>query len=203
MHTLPRRMATLTLLAGLTLAGCGGGDSDGSSDGGTASKDSSSAAPTPSADPAEGAKVSGKGYSFHAPEDWKKPSQKIPGTEQTDTFVADLTDRDGFADNINVIRLDPAPIKETGALEKALVKELEGAGAKKVTVRDRLDVDGDTAVHIASEFTQSGATYLTEQYDAIHDGVSYVVTFSFSTDVPQDDRDETAESVLATWKWAA
>jgi hypothetical protein len=202
MRSLPRHAATLTLLAGLALAGCGGGDSDGAADG-DSKKDTSSAAPASTEDPATGGKVTGKGYSFNAPEDWKKPTQDIPGTEQTDTFVADLTDDDGFADNINVIRLDPAPIKEAGALEKALVKELEGAGAKKVTVRDRIQMDGDTAVHIASEFTQSGATYLTEQYDAIHDGVSYVVTFSFSTDVPQADRAKTAGSVLATWKWGA
>lgn len=202
MRSLPRHAATLTLLAGLALAGCGGGDSDDASDD-TSKKDSSTSAPAPTEDPATGGKVSGKGYSFNAPEDWRKPSQDIPGTEQTDTFVADLTDDDGFADNINVVRLDPAPIKDAGPLEKALVKELEGAGAKKVTVRDRIEMDGDTAVHIASEFTQQGATYLTEQYDAIHDGVSYVVTFSFSTDVPQDDRDETAGSVLATWKWAS
>ena len=201
MRSLPRHAATLTLLAGLVLAGCGGGDSDDSS--GDGGKDAASAAPANGAEPADGDTIKGKGYAFNAPQGWEVPKQEIPGTEQTDTFVADLTDADGFADNINVIRLDPAPIKDLDPLETALIKELEGAGAKDVTAGERLDVDGDPAVHISSKLTQQGASYLTEQYNPIHDGVSYVVTFSFSTDVSQSDRDETAASVLASWKWAA
>ncbi|MCW2768849.1 MAG: hypothetical protein JWR27_282 [Aeromicrobium sp.] len=203
MRSLPRHAAALTLLAGLALAGCGGNDSDGSSGDSGSGKDSTSAAPANDAEPSDGDTVKGKGYAFNAPKGWEVPKQDIPGTEQTDTFVADLTDADGFADNINVIRLDPAPIKDLDPLEKALIKELVGAGAKNVKAGDRLDVDGDAAVHISSKLTQQGASYLTEQYNPIHDGVSYVVTFSFSTDVSQSDRDKTAESVLASWNWAA
>ncbi|NRQ48751.1 hypothetical protein [Aeromicrobium stalagmiti] len=201
MRTLSRRAAALTILVTLTLSGCGGSDSGGSSDGG--SDDATSSAPQSDVDPATGDEISGDGYAFNAPDGWEKPSKTIPGTEQSDVFVANLSDSDGFADNVNVVRLDPAPLEDLDPLETALVKELEGVGAEDVTIRDRSEIDGDEAVHIASSLTQQGASYLTEQYNAIHDGVSYVVTFSYSPDVSEADRDETAASVLATWKWAS
>ena len=208
MRTLTRRVAALAIVSTLTLAGCGGGD--GESDDAAESDTTTSAPETTDApdddtdiDAADGTSVKGDGYSYSVPEGWEVPTQDIPGTEQTDSFAADLTDDDGFTDNINVIRLDPAPVKDLDDLEDALVKELEGAGSKDVTARDRLDVDGDEAVHIASALSQQGSTYLAEQYNPIHDGVSYVVTFSFSDTVSEADRDALAESVLATWKWAS
>lgn len=100
-----------------------------------------------------------------------------------------------------MIRIDPAPVDDLDQLEDALKAELEGAGAKDVTVRDRIEVDGEEAVRVASSQDQQGATYLTEQVNAIHDGVSYVITFSFSDSVSEGDRDDVAESILDTWKW--
>ncbi|KRC65090.1 hypothetical protein ASE12_10135 [Aeromicrobium sp. Root236] len=190
------RVATVGLV--LVLAGCGGSGSDGGdgkkgSDAGAASKSTVS--------PATGQKISGKGYSFTAPEGWKKPSSDVPGTEQADTFVADLGDDDGFADNMNVVRLDPAPIKDLDTLEPALTKELESVGAQDISLRDRAEVADETAAHVVSTFTQQGKSYRAEQYNAIHDGVSYVITFSFSPSVAEGDRDKTAASVLATWTW--
>ncbi len=202
MRTLTRRVAALAIVSTLSLAGCGGG---GGEDQGS-DADSTSATKKAAAgdvDAADGDTIKGDGYSFTVPTNWEVPTQDIPGTEQTDTFAADLTDTDGFADNVNVIRLDPAPIDDLDDLEDGLVKELEGAGSSDVTVRDRIDVDGDEAVHIASGQNQQGATYLTEQYNAIHDDVSYVITFSFSDSVSQADRDAVAGSVLTTWQWAA
>ncbi|MFI5430057.1 hypothetical protein ACHMWU_28865 [Aeromicrobium sp. UC242_57] len=113
MRIFASRMAAVTVLAALTLAGCGGSDSDSDS---SKAKDSSSAskttaAPTPEVDPATGKTITGKGYTYSAPDGWDVPTQKIPGTEMTDSFVADLKDTDGFADNINVIKQDTTPPK--------------------------------------------------------------------------------------------
>ncbi len=202
MRTLTRRMAALSIVAALSLAGCS--SSDGSDGGDTPNADETAATtPAPEVDAAGGDTIEGTGYTYVVPEGWAVPSQTVPGTEQTDTFAADLTDSDGFSDNVNVIRLDPAPIEDIDKLEGALVDELEGAGSKDVTTRGRADVDGEEAIHIASGQEQRGATYLTEQYNAIHDGVSYVITFSFSDSVSEADRDSLAQSVLTTWKWSS
>jgi hypothetical protein len=205
MRIFTRRVAALAIVSTLTLAGCGGGSD---SDGDTTSSDATTATPdapeTEDADDVEapdGDTIQGTGYSYAVPEGWAVPEQDVPGTEQTDSFAADLKDSDGFADNINVIRLDPAPLDDLDALEKGLEAELEGAGSKDVKVGDRTEVDGDEAVTISSIQEQNGKQYLTDQVNAIHDGVSYVITFSFSDTVSEEDRDEIAASVLSSWKW--
>jgi hypothetical protein len=199
MRILTSRIAALTIVSTLALAGCGGSDDEPKTD----TKTSSSADKSDDTEAAAGEKIDGTGYSYSVPDGWKVPDQKIPGTEQTDTFAADLTDQDGFADNVNVIRLDPAPIKELDPLEDALVNELKTAGSQDVTLQDREEIAGDEAVHISSKQNQQGKTYLTEQYNAIHDGVSYVVTFSFSDTVSDDDREDVSESILNSWEWAS
>ena len=203
MRTLTRRVAALAIVSTLSLAGCGGSSSDGDAPDSDSSASATDAPAGTDADAADGDTIEGTDYTYVVPEGWQVPSQDIAGTEQTDTFAADLQDSDGFTDNVNVIRLDPAPIEDLDDLEKGLVSELEGAGATNVRVRDRVDIDGDEAVHIASDQNQQGAVYLTEQYNAIHDGVSYVVTFSYSDSVSEADRDRVAASVLSTWTWAS
>lgn len=199
--SLLRPAAVISALV-LTVAGCGG-SSDSSSDGDSPSKDSKTSAAAPSADAATGATITGKGYTYNAPEGWEKPKQDIPGTEAADTFAADLGDDDGFADNVNVLIQDPTPGKLDDGIEKTLVSQLEQApNVKDVEARERTTVAGDTSVHIAS--TQDNAVKnLSEQYYVVHDGVLYVITTSFSTTVSQADRDEISESIIASWKWAA
>ncbi|MCL3816886.1 hypothetical protein [Aeromicrobium wangtongii] len=199
MRTLTHRAAALALISTLALAGCGGSDDDTLESG---PKNSSGSSKSDSADAASGSKISGNGYSYSVPEGWATPEQKVPGTEQTDSFAANLTDTDGFADNVNVLRLDPAPITDLDPLEQALFNELTVAGSQDVTIQDRTEIAGDEAIHISAKHIQQAGTYLTEQYNAIHDGVSYVVTFSFSDTVPQDERDKIAGSVLTTWTWS-
>jgi hypothetical protein len=193
------RPLVLAIASAVLLAGCGG-SGDGS-EGATTTKSDTSTSESTTGD-AKG-DVSGTGYAYDVPEGWEVPKQEIPGTEQTNSFAADLTDADGFADNVNVIRLDPAPISDLDQLEKALVAELQGAGSQEPTIRDRFEIAGDEAVHIASFREQDGGKYLAEQYNAIHHGVSYVVTFSFSDTVDEAERDKIAESVLSTWTWTS
>src|SRR5689334_13157272 len=63
----------------VVLAGCGGSGSD-SGDDTAGSSDSSTTGSKNTASPATGKQVNGKGYSFSAPEGWKKPTSDIPGT---------------------------------------------------------------------------------------------------------------------------
>ena len=210
MRILTRRLAALAIVSTLTLAGCGSSDSDGDD---SPSKDTTSSSPSadapdedadaPDVEAPDGDTITGTGYTFAVPEDWAVPEQDIPGTEATDAFAANLKDADGFADNVNVIRLDPAPVEDLDRLEDGLGAELERAGSKDIKVGDRADVDGDEAVSISSVQSQNGTNYLTDQFNAIHDGVSYVITFSFSETVSAEDRQELAASVLSSWKWTA
>lgn len=201
MRTLPRRLAVLALVSTTVLAGCGG--SSGSDDA-KPSSDPTSASAAPGSDvaAAAGDQLTGNGYSYRVPDGWGKPKAPVPGTESTDTFAADLTDDDGFSDNVNVIRQEPAPPTTPDELEKVLPGQLESETITSVEVRSQIGVDGETAAHFALAQTLKGRKNVAEQYYVTHDGAIYVVTFSFSPDVPTGEREKTSESILASWKWA-
>ena len=178
-------VAALALAVSLALAGC--------------SSPASSDAPEPSAAPATGNTITGTGYTFVVPEGWDVPTDvTLPGA---DVLAADLTDTDGFADNVNVV-LSPAGEVTPEQVESLGVDELEGAGATDVAVGDRLTVAGSESAHLGAGLSSNGSDYLIEQYYVTHDGQTYVVTFSFSPTVSESDRDEVSESVLATWDWS-
>jgi hypothetical protein len=197
MTSLKRSVAALALLT-LPLAACGGGDDDSKKGGDTKSSGGSSSS-APGVEPATGTTLKTDDFSYKAPEGWEDAKALMPTAESA---AANKKDTDGFADNLNVLRLDPAPIKDPADLEKASVDELEGAKVADVTVHDRQEVDGSTGIHVSGGMDLNGNKYLVEQFNIVHDDVAYVVTFSFSPDVPKDERDELSQSVLATWKWA-
>lgn len=202
MRILSSRIAAVTLLTSLTLAGCGGSsDSETSKPKDSASTPSATATTEDAGTPAvaDGKTIQGDGYSYVVPTGWDVPKTTIPGTEATDTFVADLTDKDGFADNINVIKQNTAPPKPVVELKDELGKQLTQAGGKNVKVKETGKIDGEGYVHISS--TQP--TNLTEQYFVVHDGETYFITFSHSPNVSESDRTKVAASVLGTWKWAS
>lgn len=182
------RLAAVTLITSLALAGCGGSDSGSTSD-----------SDKPKASAPAGKTIEGDGYSYVVPKGWDVPATKIPGTEATDTFVADLKDTDGFADNINVIKQDTAPPKPIAEIKEDLGDQLKQAGGKNVEVKEVGSIDGEDSVHVSS--TQ--VSNLTEQYFVVHDGATYFITFSHSEDVSEADRSKLAASVLSTWKWTA
>lgn len=149
---------------------------------------------------AAGVQVTGDGYSYAVPEGWD-----IPDTDAAsigaDTLAADLTDTDGFSDNVNVV-LSPAGAVTPEQVEDAGVSELTGAGATDVEVQDRVRVAGTESAHLSGSLTAQGASYSIEQYYLTQDDQTYVVTFSFSPTVDDDAREDVAESVLASWAWA-
>ena len=155
--------------------------------------------PTSDAAPATGELITGDGYSYNVPDGWGLPQQD--GASGSDTIALDLTDDDGFSDNVNVL-LSPAGELTSDQVEQAGPPELENSGASDVEVRPRVGVAGEESAHLTGLFTSNGVSYLIDQYYPTHDGQTYVVTFSFSETVSQADREDLAESVLARWTWA-
>ena len=195
MSSRSRALAAASLLTVLTLSGCGGSDADPATD----DKATSAA---PDVDAADGKRITADDYSFNAPEGWDEP-KTTPSGFDFDAAVLDPDDKDGFADNINVIRVDPAPTDDLKAFEDGSVKELEDANYTDVTLQPRQKVDGTTAIHLTSAGKQNGIDYALNQFGILHEKVIYIVTFSYSADVDADDREDLAQSVLASWKWAA
>ncbi|QHC58904.1 hypothetical protein [Rathayibacter sp. VKM Ac-2760] len=149
---------------------------------------------------ATGEKITGTGYAYSVPEGWGAPDTD-PASMGADTLAADLADTDGFADNVNVV-LSPAGEVTADQVESAGVTELETAGATDVETNDRVVVAGSESAHLSATLAASGTSYNVEQYYVTDDGQTYVVTFSFSPTVDDDDREAVAESVLASWSWA-
>jgi len=203
MLSLPRSAAVLAVLA-LALAGCGGGDDDKPTDETTSSSASDD---TVDVEAASGDTIETDDFSYTLPDGWKDASESSAAANMPASAVSlagDATDTsDGFTDNVNVLRLDPAPVTDPDDLEDAALKELQGVGGSDLKVADRVDVDGSTAIHLSGSMQTQGINDVIEQFHIIHEGASYVVTFSFSPDVAQDDRDEVSQSVLASWSWAA
>lgn len=196
MTSLARPVAVLAVIA-LTLTGCGGGEGDGDGGAGSDKKPSSSA---DGVEPADGETLKTKDFSYVVPKGWTENNKAVPNAE---SVAADTEDKDGFSDNVNVIRLDPAPVEDLDELEDAAVQELKSSSAANVKLLERQAVDGSQGVHLSSGFSVNDKKYLIEQFNIPHEGVAYVVTFSFSPDVPAAEQRKLSQSVLATWKWAS
>ncbi|WP_405371603.1 MULTISPECIES: hypothetical protein [unclassified Microbacterium] len=190
----------LALATSLAFAGCASGGTEPNTSNESAAPAESSAPAAPAVEPAAGETVSGEGYSFKVPEGWGFP-EDVPAGYDPSMFSADLTDADGFADNVNIIT-SPAGEITPEQVETAGVAELEGAGATNVTALDRVTIGGKESAHLTAGFSAEGVDYTVDQYYLTADGQTHIVTFSFSPGVGQAERDELAESVLATWTWS-
>ena len=149
--------------------------------------------------PATGSVVMGSGYSFAVPEGWTVPEE--PPLPELDSMALNPGDTDGFSDNVNVV-LSPMKWITPGHIESMVVGELERSGARDVRTRTRLMIAGAASAHLSAVLSSEGVDYVVEQYFVCTDEQTFVVTFSFSTTVPELDRDILSESVLASWLWA-
>ncbi|MRK00223.1 hypothetical protein GEV27_01690 [Aeromicrobium sp. S22] len=203
MRTFSRRAAALTLMATLTLSACGSSDSSDNSSSSSSSSSKSEKATGFDAPPADGPTIKGTDYTYSVPDSWETPKNKPAGFD-FDSLAVDSDDKDGFADNINVLRQSPAPTGVTiEELSKNLGDELTKQGARDVKTNESVTVAGESAAHISMSQELNGNKNLTEQYYMLRKGALYVVTFSHSTDVSKADRDKIAGSVLSTWTWSA
>lgn len=208
---MPRPLAVVpaaALVLGLTGCALPGLPSSGSS---SSAAPSSAAAPASSAPAssapvsaapaaADGTSVIGDGYLFTVPDGWGKPTG-VATPSGADAFAADLSDKDGFADNVNVVVLksveaSPAQAESEGA------QGLKSIGATEVTVQDRTTVDGEGTAHLSALKASKGVKYRIDQFYVSHSGATYIVTISVSSSVSKSDRDELVSSVLSGWSWS-
>lgn len=190
-HVIALPLAALALLA----AGCGDDASDKKAD------DKNSADPESSQKeaPATGAEISGTGYTYNVPEGWAKPSQPTPGFDP-DSLASDTTDDDGFMDNVNVI-LSPAGEITPEQVETAGVAELEQAGATDVSAEDRTTIAGNESAHLKAGMSVGTNAYTIDQFYVSDDDQTFIITFSFSPDVSDEDRAAVTGPTLASWTW--
>ena len=193
MKSLVRPVAVLALAVSMSTA-CGGSGSDDSA----ADPSPHSTASGLNAKPADGDTISTDDFTYTVPTDWKESPNST-----AITLAVDSKDPDGFADNINVIKDDTIVGVKGAKLEDAVEKVLENVNATGIAVKDRVQVDGEDAVHVGAVFDLNGTRYRTEQYAFAHGEIGYVVTLSFSPDVPTAERDKLSESILTTWKWTS
>lgn len=194
MRSLARSAAVATVLVA-TLAAC-----DGSGTGEDRSTDPTvETSTTPlSAEPADGNVISNDAFTFTMPEGWAESEQT-----RAISLAIDLEDHDAFPDNINVVIDNTVAGVEGAEREQAAEQILADASATDITTNEPVQIDGEEAVHTSASFELSDPEHRVEQYVVVHDETGYIVTVSFSPDVPTAARDELSESILTTWKWDA
>lgn len=199
-------IAATIALSALILTACGGEDDSTSETSATqesseSEPDTEDAEDAESAEPEAGARQEYGEFSYALPEGWKDATRMVE--DPIVSAALDSKDSDGFADNVNVVHLSPAPEPDLDSLEKLAAAELEAAGATKIVTLERYDVDGAAGIRQTAVLTQQGQTYRVEQYNAIRDGDSYVLTFSHNVDTPNEERREDIDPILASFAWAS
>lgn len=160
-------------------------------------------AAAPSAKPATGGFVPGRGFTLNVPAGWEQRDESQVTAASLLAIAIDPTDADGFADNM-IVAEDPSILK-TGsfddvstAAEQALRKKTD-----RVEVLDPIKLADEPAVVITASLTQGAVKYATVQYVTAHADIGYVVTFSFSAGRPMAEQIEIASSVAASWQWTS
>ena len=190
------RLVAAVLTASLALTACGGSDD-------TKSSDEKKSDPGATVAASTGEVQSTSDFSFNAPDGWKANDGSAAPSINFEVLAIDPDDKDGFSDNVNVVS-EPA-IANYDDLDdraKAAEKGLASLKTEGLKVQDPVTIDGEDAAVISAEATAGAGTYDIIQYYVAHgDDDGYVITFSFSTDRPDAEQNEIAQSVAASWKW--
>lgn len=195
MKLLPRSPAAVAAVLVATLAACTGTGPGTGTDRSPAPTIETSTTPL-SAEPAEGSMLSNDDFSFAMPEGWAESEQT-----RAIALAIDLEDHDAFPDSINVVTDDSVVGIEGAELEEAAEQILADVSATHITTKEPVQIDGEQAVHTSAYVELSNPKHRVEQYVVVHDETGYIVTVSFSPDVPAAERDALSESILTTWRW--
>ena len=202
MEKLAQVASTLTLAA-VVLAGCGGDDKN---DGDAKSADpsptqSDAALATDWGKPATGPAITGDGYTYSVPKDWADITKRARSLQASvDSAASEKAATDGFADNINTgYQTSDADLDE---LEAALPAQLSGL-VDNLETWPRVTVDGVESLRHRGPAVSAGTKYFLEQFAVPRDGRIAIITFSFSRDLPEKQRDAVVSSVMASWKWTS
>jgi hypothetical protein len=185
-----RGLAVATAL--FALAACGNGDDE--------SDEPTRAAPieVDAAEPADGATLSTEHFLYAVPAGWQDARKQFPTVESA---AFEVGDKDGFADNLSVLRIEPAPITDLGELESTTRAQLVEAKTTDIELHTRTKIDGTETVHLSGVVEQPGRTYTVDQFNAVRDDASYILTFSYDTKTPADVRLGEVAAMLASWHW--
>jgi hypothetical protein len=211
------RVTTTLMLAAAVLAGCGGDDKDSNDakagDPATTQSESTQSESTLSestqsdsiedtdwGESATGPEITGDGYTYRVPQGWgdvTKAARKLQSF--VDSAASEKAATDGFADNINVgYQSTSATLDE---LEESLPTQL-GALVKDLETLPRVTIDGVEALHHRGPAVSGGTKYFLDQFAALQDDRIAIITFSFSRDLPADEREALVSSMMASWKWS-
>lgn len=195
--------AAVALAAGLVLSACSGsptapGTSSAPAAASASAPATASASASASAPASSGRSIAGKGYRYTVPEGWGEPKTDV-GQSAADSLAADLTDKDGFADNVNVVVVDAGSVTSQ-QIESQGPQQLKTAGFSKVALEDRVKVAGVESPHITA--LQKSGTYRIDQFYVLRKGKGYIVTFSFSPKVSEADRQDVTGPTLGSWNWS-
>ena len=189
----PSRSIAVAALLLATLSACAGSGSD--EDKRQPSPIETTTSPL-SADPAQGSEISNDDFTYAIPEGWEESDGS-----RAASLAIDVHDNDGFVDNLNVVTDHTLVGLEGTELEDAAEQILADASATDITAKQPVQLDGEEAVHTSAYVELSVPKYRIEQYAVVHDETGYIVTLSFSPDVPAAEREEISESILTTWSW--
>lgn len=182
------RLALAILASCLTLAACGDAGKTTTSTGASAPT-STGRAPAPSGDAVEG-----NGYTVTPPEGWKDGSELTKKSAvRLDLVLIEPTPKDGFANNINVIREDVGAV-ELDDLAGNLRQQLEAIGATPDGEPTRLELDGDEAVELSSK--GANGKYL-QQLQVPRDGAVFTITLTTREPEPA-----IFQAFRTSWRWA-
>ena len=211
--TLPR-LAALLLIGSLTLTACGEDDPGSASSGGPATS-SAGTTETPSESPSAAVSevpkadlegdIVGKGYAFDLPQGWVDTTKQARELQASiDTAAAEKEADDGFSDNLNV-GFQAGSTATLDQLEAAVPGQLANLVKKgDLEVLPRTELGGVEAIHHRAPAKLGTTEYFLEQFAAVTDeGDVAIVTFSFSRDVPEAQRDKVIATVTDSWQWAA
>ncbi len=196
--TLRRLLILPVLLMAALLVGCGSDDSD-SDNSGSSSERGSKDDPTDEPEEDRDGAVGTDDFTFIPPDGWEDISDE-PTVAQAEIAYRDDEPVNGFAANVNIIKT-PGKKMSVEDLEAAGIAELEAGGFDDVAADDPYEVDGEESPVVTSLASQQGITYQTRQYYAQYDGAYYIITFSFSPDVADDEVVEVSESIIDSWRW--
>jgi hypothetical protein len=151
------------------------------------------------APPATGIAIKGTGYSFHAPAGWTLPKT---ATKADSYAISAMPGAEGAYDTVNVLLAAPNSDTFDEQEQKAAQYLEQVEGATQVKIRPRVEIAGETSVHISSLQTHQGITEWSEQYAVTHGGTNFTITFNFQQGESQNAREALGESVLASWSWS-
>lgn len=143
--------------------------------------------------------VQGTGYTFSGPAGFTERNN-VP---KVDRFIIDPADKDGFADNVNVVRIPGQGDVSLTAIEAAAQNELKSAGATNIKVLPRTQLGGQEAARASADAKVGTIAYAVEQVYVVRGGAAYSVTFSFSPTATQQRRSEVINPVMSSWKWTS